>query len=77
MNGIAKYKHENRLWLLQEKVRKETGDSNWRIDSVNGKKVVSLCYSCHGQVYSGSNYYKYATDNIGGYIVICSDCYAS
>lgn len=77
MNGIKHYKHNGALWDLQEKIRKEKNNPDWHINAINGKPVIGLCYSCRGEIYSKSSYYRYTTDADGNYILICSECYAS
>ena len=79
MNKI-KYKFDNRLWELE----KSTG---MFIDEVNGHKVLSLCYLCHGIIYKNSkDYISFETERVkvidengedkvsSRYIHICGEC---
>lgn len=79
MNKI-KYKFDNRLWELE----KSTG---MFIDSINNKKVISLCYLCHSPIYQQKkDYISFETERVkvtgdngeekvsSKYIHICGEC---
>jgi hypothetical protein len=84
-----KYKYDNQLWLLEKETGKSITSITYDKDG-NTKKIKSLCYSCHGEVFEDDkksmrfcvehkNIVKENGDKryIPVYIYICGDCCSS